>query len=133
MAEPAKTGAANGTTPVTSDLFSGTTGLTFSKADLNVEIETQLTRKLVVVGAWVVTSVLAVVLGAIISVLWVMNGQVNELSGKHTSSETAIQHVEKRIEGLEKENKELEEKIHQKELLDYKNEIEKLKKGNHGN
>ena len=108
--------------------------LTVAKSDLTVEIETQLTKKLTQVGIWVVTSVLAVILGSVIGSLYTLNGKINELSGKYSSPDNLIQHIGTRIEKLESENKELTEKLYQKEIEELRNEINKLsKKDNHGN
>lgn len=104
------------------------------KKDMNVEIETQLTRKLLQVGVWVVTSVMAIVIGSVITILWTLNGKVNELSGKVTSPDNVILFIGTRLDSLEKENKTLNQKIQQREIEELKEEIEKLtiKKNSHG-
>jgi hypothetical protein len=107
--------------------------LIVTKDALNVEIETQLTKKLTTVGYWVVTSVLTLVLGSIIGSVYTMNGKLNEISGKYSSPENLIQHIGTRIEKLETENKQLIEELNRKEIEDLREQINKLsKKDNHG-
>lgn len=101
--------------------------LIFSRSDLNVEIETQLTKTLIKIGAWVVASVLTIALGSIGTVLWNLNGDVKELSGKFSSPESVIHQIGNRADSLEKENKILNENIHKQEIDDLNKQIELLK------
>jgi predicted RNase H-like nuclease (RuvC/YqgF family) len=100
--------------------------ITLSRADVNIEIETQLTRQLNRVAAWVISTVLAIVLGGIITAIWTMNRQVGELSGKYSSPETIINHLSDRLEKMEKENDDMKAKIHEIEIQDLKDKLKKV-------
>lgn len=111
-------------------LFSESSGngpFVVNKQDLNVEIDSQVTKKIKEVTTYIVSLILAVVFGGIVSSLWIVNGEVRELKGKYTSPDNMLEIMNKRLEKIEQENKTLSIKVQQSEINKLKVEISELK------
>ncbi len=102
--------------------------LQLTKDDISTEIDFKLTKQLLKIGVWVISTVGLLLMGTIGGAVWTMNAKVNELSGKFSSPDKLIETVSNRVQLLEDENKQLKEKIHNIELQKLQNEIELLKK-----
>ena len=103
---------------------------TVTQKNLEGEVNNQLTKQINQYIQKAITFILGTAMGTFLILLWNLNGDVHEITGKNSSPDIIIQTLSQRLDKLEEANIKLVDKNYQLEIdkIKLENAITELKK-----